>query len=664
MIVPSEPLRPAVAGMRGPGADLPARAAAGVRRDSGVTPWREAAVCGLLVLAVVLVFGRTVYHRFINYDDPTYVSQNPHVTHGLTVGDMAWALTASEANNWHPLTWISHQLDWQLYRDWAGGHHLSSVLLHALNAALLAVVLRRMTGRLWPAVVVAALFALHPLRVESVAWAAERKDVLSGFFFMLTLAAYTAYCRRDPGRPAPSPSASVWGWSLSRVLWYLLVLVLYAMGLAAKPMLVTVPCVLLLLDYWPLGRFAAVRAWKLIAEKLPLLLLGVASCAVTLHVQTAPLQANRLYAPGVRLANATTAYVGYLGHFFYPLNLAPFYPFFPHRQPIWEVVGCAAILLGISALVVVWRRTRPYLVVGWLWYLGMLVPVIGLVQVGLQAMADRYTYLPQIGLAITLVWGGDDLRQRWSLRPALVGFVTTSVLAGLAAMAWLQTGYWKDTMTLWRHALACTSHNWVAHDGVAEAFSEMGCVNEALGEYRAALQILPGDDATWYNMAVALDRAGRTREALAAYATSLELQSNKPQAHFNMANALAANGQIRQAIDHYQQALKQDGDYAKAHYNLAWWLATADPDQGGDPRQAVAVAQRAARLPGGDRSLSLDVLAVAYAAAGRFPEAVAAAQNGIRAALAEGAGHRATLIEARLKFYLQGRAYHGKFAID
>ena len=349
-------------------------------------PYIQFAVCGFLILAVFAVFYQTARHDFV-YDDEDYILHNRHVTGGLTSEGIAWAITAYHASNWHPLTWLSHMLDCQLYDLKPRGHHLTNVLLHAATAMLLFLALRRMTGVLWPSAWVAAVFAIHPLRVESVAWVAERKDVLSGLFFMLTLWFYARY--------AEHPKS--WG-------RYLLVVASFATGLTAKPMLVTLPFVLLLLDYWPLGRFGRVSG-GVVAEKIPLFALAVASCLVTIAAQQNAINSFEHLPLSRRLANAAVAYVAYIGKMFYPADLAVLYPLPEGPPPVWEVVVAATVLLSITMAVFAVRRKYPYLLFGWLWFLGTLVPVIGLMQVGIQAMADRYTYLTQIGLYIALAWG-------------------------------------------------------------------------------------------------------------------------------------------------------------------------------------------------------------------------------------------------------------------
>ncbi len=482
---------------RSPDRDNPALLSA-ERNTRKRDAYTAAAVCVLLAAAVMLVFGQTLRYGFVNIDDQQYVLWNNEVRGGLTLPGVRWAFTSNHGFNWHPLTWLSHMADCQLYGPhadpglseidtgqraagcipyarFAGGHHLTSVLLHAANAILLFLVLWRMTGSLWPSAFAAALFALHPLRVESVAWVSERKDVLSGFFFLLTLAAYVGYARRQ--------------FSLGR---YLAVAVLFALGLMAKPMLVTLPFVLLLLDYWPLGRTpisrwdgsctaspgAAVQlppqpgsfpqqTWlRLIVEKLPLLALSAGSCAATIWAQRRAILANQRIEFPLRLANAVASLVGYLTQWLHPANLAVMYPYPLSGVAAGRVAMAALLLAAISSAVLIARRRYPCLLVGWLWYLGMLVPVIGLVQVGSQAMADRYTYLPQIGLAVAVTWLAAGLlaaRPRWRLPCAAVASL---VLLALIVCTSLQTSCWHDSKTLWSHALECTSDNWIAHHGL------------------------------------------------------------------------------------------------------------------------------------------------------------------------------------------------------
>ncbi len=391
-------------------------------------------VCGCLLLAVIIVFEQTATHDFVNFDDPGYVSKNPQISQGLTLNGLRWVFTHSHVGNWHPLSGLSHMLDCQLYGLRPAGHHVTNVVLHAATAILLFLVLRQMSGEIWPSALAAAVFAVHPLRAESVAWIAERKDVLSGLFFMLTLGAYVAYTRRP--------------FSFRR---YLVVVGLFALGLMAKPMLITLPCVLLLLDYWPLGRLQfpggtnesagrgpgshPTAARRVLLEKVPLMALAAGSAVATILAQAEAVRSVETFPLSARIANAIVSYVAYLGQFVCPVGLSVLYPHPGNGIPAAKVAGALLLLAAASTGIVLARRRCPYLLVGWLWYLGMLVPVIGLVQVGEQAMADRYTYLPQIGLCIGLAWGvarfsESRRRVRW-----ISGVAAVLVLAALMGAA-------------------------------------------------------------------------------------------------------------------------------------------------------------------------------------------------------------------------------------
>ena len=529
----------------------------------------KAAVCALLLLAVALVFGQTIRYDFVNYDDKFYVFENPHVSQGLSAGTVAWAFTDSHSCNWHPLTWLSHMLDCQLYGLGAGGHHLTNVLLHAAAAVLLFLVLHQMTGDLWPSAWVAAVFAVHPLRAESVAWVAERKDVLSGLCFMLTLGAYVGYVRRP--------------FSLVR---YLAVVLLFALGLMAKPMLVTLPFLMLLLDYWPLGRFhragdsggnrgaalAGASRWlrsRPVVEKIPLLTLAAASCVVTCLAQTeAILAMDRIGLPS-RIANAIVSYASYLVRVFYPARLAVFYPYPENGPPAWQIAGSLLLLAVLSAGVLLWIRKRPCLAVGWLWYLGMLVPVIGLVQVGAQAMADRYTYLPQIGLCLALAWGAADICREWPASRRLCGVASVVLLAALAACAWHQTSYWRNSETLWTRALACTSRNLMAHYNFGLFLQRQGKADEAMRHYREALEIRSDSVEVHYNLGLILQGRAVTDEAADHYRKALQANPAYTDAYNNLAVILHARGRTAEAIAHWQKALDLGPEYAEVHANLA-----------------------------------------------------------------------------------------------
>jgi protein O-mannosyl-transferase len=455
-------------------------------------------------------------------------------------------------------------LDCQFYGLNPGGHHLTNVLLQATAAILLFLVLRRMTGFLWRSAFVAAVFAIHPLRVESVAWVAERKDVLSGVFFMLTLGAYVRYARQP--------------WSPAR---YGLVALLFALGLMSKPMLVTLPCVLLLLDYWPLNRWRADAAAqpvfqmggrriprRVILEKLPLLGLVAASCVATLFAQTEIVRSFDQISLPLRVGNALISYVTYLEQMFWPSGLAVLYPFPANGGSLWEKILAVVFLVSISAGVFGLRKTRPYLLVGWLWYLVMLTPVIGIVQVGSQARADRYTYLPQIGLYVLLTWAVAELSIGWRYRRVLLGGGSAVILAALIFCARAQTAYWRDSESLWTHALACTSDNTFAHNNLGLALFEKGGVDEAIAQYRVALQINPDSAQAHYNLGLALLQNGNVDEAIAHFQRSLEINPNSAEAHNNLGHALFEKGSLDEAIAQFQGALQINPDYAEAHNNL------------------------------------------------------------------------------------------------
>jgi hypothetical protein len=426
-----------------------------------------------LALLTLAAWLPTFRNGFVNLDDGLYVTGNPHVRQGITRASLAWAMTANVANNWHPLTLLSHLLDVQLFGLDPAGHHATSLLLHIANVLLLFAVLTKMTARMTSApgrsAAVAALFAVHPAHVESVAWVAERKDVLSALCWLLAIAAYERYARR------PSPGR------------YLLVALAMALGLAAKPMVVTLPFALLLLDVWPLERLQL--SWKrLVVEKLPLLALSAASCLITLHYQKTSLAPLDVLPWSFRLAGAAVSYVAYLGKLLFPRNLAVFYPV-PLEIPAWETAGAVALLATITAFAVWKARRAPWLLAGWLWFLGTLVPVIGLVQVGRQAMADRYTYLPSIGLFLEVVWGVAELAGH---RRVLLATAAAAVIAVLSVGTWRQAGSWKDSDALYRHALAVTRGNYLAHLGLAKALAAERDWNGAAGQYRAALALRPG----------------------------------------------------------------------------------------------------------------------------------------------------------------------------
>jgi tetratricopeptide (TPR) repeat protein len=605
-------------------------------------------ICIFLAAITWLVFGQTLHHEFVNYDDGEYVLKNSQVTRGLTLEGIAWAFTHVHSSNWHPLTWISHMLDCQFYGLNPGGHHLTNVLLHAATAILLFLVLRQMTGSSWRSAFVAAVFAIHPLRVESVAWVAERKDVLSGLFFMLTIGAYVRYAR------AP--------WSPFR---YGLVVLLFAAGLMCKPMVVTMPFVLLLLDYWPLNRFSTLQGQgrehpkirsRLILEKLPLLGLSLASCAVTLFAQRGSMAPVARISPPSRLGNAVISYTDYLRQMFWPSDLAALYPWEAARLGVLNIVPSIVLLTGVSAAFFVLRRRR-YLVTGWLWYLVMLGPVIGILQVGNQARADRYTYLPQIGLYLLLTWGAADLCAGWRHRRVLLTSLSSIILVVLIFSARAQASYWQDSETLWSHALACTTDNIIAEGNLGQACSSKGKKREAMIYFQNSLRIAPNQAPIHSSLGVFFLEMGRVNESLAHLQTALEIEPKFADAHYNLGNTYLQMGQAKEALLHYKRALEIDPNDTQALNNMAWILATWPDALTRDGAKAVESAERADSLTRAESPVASATLAAAYAEAGRFAEAVKTGQRALRLATAEGNTERADSIRAQIEVYQAGAAF-------
>ena len=565
----------------------------------------------MLALAVLFVFGETFHHDFVNFDDGVYIYDNPQIQRGLSADGIGWAFTTRHSANWHPLTWLSHSLDWRLFGPSAGGHHAMSVLLHAATVVLLFLALRRMTGEVWPAALAAALFAVHPLRVESVAWAAERKDVLSGLFFMLTLWAYANYV----GRPA-----SLWR--------YLLVVAAMACGLMAKPMLITLPFVLLLLDYWPLGRFdRAIDARRgfLFVEKIPLFVLAAASCAATLWAESIAVDAARGHISlSARLGNAAVSYVAYLGQSLWPTGLAVLYPHPGDTLPTWQIAASLLVLAAITAGAIVVRRRMPFLAVGWFWYLGMLVPVIGLVQVGSQARADRYTYLPQIGLCIAAAWSVRAAILAWPRRRTALVTASVAAVVVLLGSAYHQVGYWRNSETLWTHAIECTSANSTAHYNLAQALSAAGRPAEAAEQYEKSLDAKPDYADAANNLGLVLNECRRTDDAIAAFRRALKIRADFAEAHNNLANVLGQRGRIDEALAEFNRAIAIQPDYAGARCGLGNALAAA-----GRTDEAIAAYRQALKLRP-DMIEAHNNLGAVLAGQGKIDEAIAE----FRAALA------------------------------
>jgi tetratricopeptide (TPR) repeat protein len=582
-------------------------------------------ICAVLAGVTWLVFGQTLGHQFVTYDDPQYVYENANVAAGLSVEGVSWAFTHKVGGNWHPLTTISHMFDCQLYGLKPNGHHFSNVLLHTIAVILLFLALRQMTGALWRSAFVAALFAIHPLHVESVAWISERKDVLSALFFILTLSAYIRYVRR------PSVTS------------YLLLLLVFAFGLMSKPMLVTVPFVLLLLDYWPLGRIRGPKSAKdparrpatqsewsvisgLITEKIPLFVLSALSSAVTLLAQLYSTTAIDQLPFAWRLKNAAVSYVAYIWQMFWPVRLAAFYPHPNDRLPLWQVLLAIAFLIAVSFLAIHWRKERPYIFTGWFWYAGMLVPVIGVVQAGEQARADRYTYLPQIGLYVLIAWAFADLMMTASRQPAVQKLqarglrafrepaqrtqgrdykplyfgIAAAIIIALSWRAFVQTSYWKDTETLWNHTLAVTTDNDVAHNNLGYLSLQRGELDNAISHFETALKIRSRNAAAHYNfggaliensLANALARKGLLSEAVDHYENAVRLRPDYGDPYLNLGTVLFEQGRRDDAIAAWQKAVATQPTDAGFHTALANGFL-----KGGLQRDAIAEYEHAARI--------------------------------------------------------------------
>ena len=604
-----------------------------------------------LVLAVITLatYWPATHHDFVDYDDSDYVTQNPNAQAGLSARSLAWVWHSEVARNWHPLTMLSHMVDCQVYGMRPGWHHLTSLLFHVANVLLLLFLLRRLTGAIWRSALVAALFALHPLHVESVAWVAERKDVLSTFFFLLTLMAYARYVTgqmragevegREPKderkpksearRPAVAREAKIqdkvrgaetpaMAWR-SKAPWYGLALAMFACGLMSKPMLVTTPFVLLLMDFWPLRRCQGPTRFplRLLVEKVPFLVLALASCVVTYLVQEkgGAVLGVSYFSMESRLANALMSYERYLGKMVWPEGLAPLY-LRRGAWPWWQASLAAGFLLSASSLAVWQARRRPYLPFGWFWYLGTLVPVIGLVQVGMQSMADRYTYIPLIGIFIVAAWGGEELAARWRLPGLVLGAATAVVLGGCILLTRAQLGYWKDGETLLRRMISATEGNYMAHYNLGNVYSRKGRLLDAVREYEAALAAEPNYAEAHNNLGTVLLRERRFDEAIAHHAAAVRLRPEFLY-FFNLANAFAEAGKYTEAAANYGQALKLEPGSSLAHHNLGLVLQSQ-----GQSLRAVAEFRAALQLQPDYESAAFN-LANRLADIGQLDEAIA-----------------------------------------
>jgi tetratricopeptide (TPR) repeat protein len=536
-------------------------------------------VCLAIALVTLLVYLPVLHNGFVNYDDPDYITNNLHVKAGLTWPGIAWAFQSGEASNWHPLTWISHMADCQLFGLNPAGHHLTSLLFHTANTLLLFFLLNQLTGALWRSAFVAALFAWHPLHVESVAWASERKDVLSAFFWMLALLAYARFAQEQGARSKEQnvQCRNPFSFLLSACFrFYFLALFFFACGLMSKPTVVTLPFVLLLLDFWPLRRFTIYDLRftipRLIGEKIPFFALTIASCIITRLVQSGALWSSNSLSFQLREANALMSYIRYISKMFWPADLALIYPY-PHYWPIAGVIA-AALLLGIfSALAILGAKRFPYLVVGWFWYLGILVPAIGLVQAGVQSMADRYTYLPGIGLFIIIAWGLNDVLNSHPQKIKIAAVAGSLALAGCLAVTSIQLKYWRNSVELFWHTVQVTTDNYAAENCLGTALEDIGKKDDAAKLYAASVRVEPDYPLGQFNLGMILLEQGRGDEASNHLAAAAQLAPRDPVMQFDFGIYLLQHGRPVEAANYFKAALAAKPDFAEAKTNLAKALA-------------------------------------------------------------------------------------------
>jgi Flp pilus assembly protein TadD len=614
-----------------------------------------------LILSTVAVFWQVRNFDFTNYDDNLYVTENQHVLSGLTADNIFWAFTTGHTGYWHPLTWLSLMLDCQLFGPNPGRMHLINLLLHLANTLLLFAILKKITAAVWPSAFVAAAFALHPMHVESVAWIAERKDVLSTLFLLLTLTAYLSYVRHKS------------------LFSYILAVMLFGLGILAKPILVTLPFILLLLDYWPLNRFEpqAVKPYgrqfgkssvvtdrravlyRVIIEKVPFFMLSVLTSLVTFAAQSGAGIAPDVNALPLssRVTNALLSYTRYIGKMLWPQNLAAFYPFDIGNFTYAQVVLCAILLLVISIFVIGFGRKQKYLLFGWFWFIVTLAPVIGLIQSGTQAYADRYTYVSYIGLFIMIAWGLRALLSKWPYRKIVFGISMPIVLTILGMCTWLQVSYWKNSSTLFLHALEVTQDNYIAHFNLADDLLTQGKPAVALEHYKKALKIMPGYSDAALSIGYILAGQGDLNQAVEYFKKAIQLTPDSLAAHYNLAVAMQKQGRLDEAAAHFTKVIQIAPDMPSSMNDLALLIATHPEIKNRDVNEAIRLARRACELTNYHNPAMLGTLAAAYAAAARFSEAVDTARKAIAIADSANQPQIKNIIQYHLTFYAQGKPY-------
>lgn len=506
-------------------------------------------------------------HQFLSYDDDTYVTNNAHVASGITVQNIVWAFTSIEANNWHPITWLSHMADVQFFGMDPRGHHLTNIAIHTVSVLLLFLLFLRLTGALWQCLFVAALFAIHPLHVESVAWVAERKDVLSTLFWFLTLIFYTEYVAKQ------------------KIFLYILTLLSLLLGLMSKPMLVTLPIIMLMLDYWPLGRYRYEKqkpdlrqcsdvAISLITEKIPFFVCALFSGLITIYAQSATgAMSNLITVPfKLRIENALVAYITYIGKTLWPRDLAVLYPL-QQVIPLWQVVSSLFVLIFLSTAVIWIGRCHPYLLFGWFWFLITLLPVIGIIQVGVQSMADRYTYIPVTGLFIMVAWGVPDLTRRLRYRQSILALLAGVIIITSIILTWQQLGYWRDSISLYQHTLQVTTGNHYIHNNLGVALQAKGRLDEAIRELQEAVRISPNISQLHTSLGTAYAGKWNHDAAIQEYRQALLLDPGNKTAHNNLGVLFARRGDLDAAIMEYREALRINPGSTEVQINLDLVLA-------------------------------------------------------------------------------------------
>ncbi len=570
--------------------------------------YRDLLICVLISAAIIVAYWPVQHYDLISLDDIDYITGNPYVKAGLTWQSFSWALKDVHTGYWHPLTWVSHMLDYQIFGSRVGGHHWTNVIFHIANSVLLYIILKRVSGAAWRSAFVAALFAVHPLNVESVAWVSERKNVLCTFFWFAGMWSYAYYLER-PTRYR-----------------YFLILMAFSLGLMSKPMIVTFPFTLLLLDYWPLGRLTSWKTFpRLVFEKIPLFILaaivGVVTFVssfhgdVTISIDKLPL--------ADRTANAVLSYAKYLGKMFWPENLAVFYPY-SKEFGSFPIIGAILLLTVLSCLAVFLARKYRYALMGWLWYLGTLVPVIGLIQVGKQAMADRYAYIPMIGLFIIIAWGIPDLLRGWPRRKIIFAVSSVAVISGLMICSLLQVRHWQNGVTLFEHALRVTDMNSRAHYNLGISLTGLGKYEEAFYHFQYAIRLEPEYSGPYSYMGVALAGQGKTDEAIVYYQEALRIKQNDETTHNNLGVALAGKGRFDEAIPHFQEALRIRPDYVYANRNMGGALSGL-----GKMEEAIGYYENALKIERGN-AVTHNSLGLALASVGRTQEAIEHFQEALK----------------------------------